>query len=653
MRHAIWLLRLGSLALLANAAHAAADDEAALESLLRQEVLGPSRFAQSLLDAPAAVSVFGRQEAAQLGHVTVADMLERLPGIYLSSTRQYSSVGVRGFNRPGDYNARLLVAIDGFRVNDALYDQALPEFEFPLVADWVKRVELVHGPGSSVYGGNALFGVVNLVTLDGADAPGWTLKGSLGSFGERRAMLQYGSAELGGGDLFVGLNLQHARGETLELPELGLPAGSLGGLDGLSYSSAFLKYRLGAWRVSAASMVRSKSIAVAPYGTLPGAPGTDYRDQYLYGEIAYDGAWVSDWRRSLRLSLARSGFHGRYVYAGGTEDAPLLVINRDEAVARWLGLEARTQWRGWLNHELALGVDARLLRHGVQRNFDEQPYRLLLDSDEPLRSLGLFAQDSWHLSEQWQLTTGLRLDRVQDRTAQWSPRLALVYRPRQDESIKLMAGRAFRPANLAERFYADDVSQLAHPGLAPEKLGTLELAWERALSSDLAFSLNAYVTRMRDMIEFVPLQGDEGLSRYENLSRVRTQGLDLGLEQRRASGWQWRANLSLADARNRGERLSNSPRWLFKGHLIAPLRPGWTLATEWLAMDKRLGRSEVPALYSLNAVLRYTGWRGQDLALRVLNATDRANYDPAPPDTLSTRLPRPRRSLHLDWQIRF
>lgn len=639
-----------ALALGCSAAVAASDDDAELAALLRQEVQGPSRYAQSLLDAPAAVSVFGQHEAALLGHVTVADMLARMPGVWIGNSRMYSNVGMRGFNRPGDYNARLLVAIDGFRVNDTLYDQALPAFEIPLVAAWVKRLEAVQGPGSSVYGGNALLGVVNLVTLDGADAPGLRLEGSVGSFGTRSAGLRYGDAALGGGDLFVGVHLQRIRGEDLDLPGIG----HLAGLDALSYASGFLKYRRGPWRLSAASMVRSKALPVAPYGTVPGAAGTDFRDQYLYGELAWDEPWGgnSDWRRSARFSLGRSAFNGRYVYAG---EAPgTTLINRDEAHAAWLGLEARAHWRGWLNHELMLGFDARQSPHGVQRNFDEDPYRLVLDSREAARSAGLFAQDLWQLSEKLQLTTGLRVDKVRGADPQWSPRIALVWRPRQQESVKLMAGRAFRAGNLIERFYSDGgLSQEANPGLHPETLGTLELAWERALGDDLSLSLNAYATRMRDTIEFVPLAGQEGLGRYENLSRLRGRGIDLGLEQRRASGWQWRVNVSLNDARDQHRRLGNAPRWLAKGHLIAPLATDWTVATEWQAIGARDGRERVPAAASINAVLRYTGWRGHDVALRVLNAADRRLWDVAPPEVATSRIPLPRRSWHLDWRYAF
>jgi iron complex outermembrane receptor protein len=127
-------------------------DDAALEALLKREVQGPSRYAQSLMEAPASVSVLEREESNALGHQTVGDLLARLPGVYLSNSRTYSALGLRGFNRPGDYSSRVLMAIDGQRVNDAIYDQGLPQLELPIMAEWIKRVELVHGPGSSVYG---------------------------------------------------------------------------------------------------------------------------------------------------------------------------------------------------------------------------------------------------------------------------------------------------------------------------------------------------------------------------------------------------------------------------------------------------------------------------------------------------------------------
>ena len=71
------------------------------------------------------------------------------------------------------------MALDGQGLNDAIFDQGLPQLELPVLAEWVKRVELVWGPGPSVCGSNALLGVDNIVTPDGADAPGLSMSGGL------------------------------------------------------------------------------------------------------------------------------------------------------------------------------------------------------------------------------------------------------------------------------------------------------------------------------------------------------------------------------------------------------------------------------------------------------------------------------------------
>lgn len=631
---------------------AAADPALALEALLGTEIEGASRRVEKSLDAPASVSVIGRTESDALNHVTLADMLSRLPGTYVTTGRSYAGVGLRGFNRPGDYNARILMAIDGYRVNDALYDQALPEFEFPIVAAWVKRLEMVNGPASSVYGGNALLGVVNAVTLDGADAPGLGLRASAQGAGSGGLTAQYG-LQSGITDLFVGATWHRLAGETLVLPELAgptLPDGRVAGLDGTRYGSVMAKLRHGPWRVTAVSQARTKDIAVAPFGTAPGVPGTRYGDHYAYGELAYDGAWQDDWRTQLRVNLSRSRFDGRYVFE---DEIAGRTVNRDIGVATGIGLDARLHWRGWLNHAPLFGIDTRRTLRGEQVNEDVDPATVYLRRNDRSTQLGLYAQDQIRLSEKTVLTLGARVDHVQGQRAQWSPRIALVHRAGVNESVKLMAGRAFRAPNLYERFYDDGgISQAANPGLRPERVNTVEAAWERALGQDARLSVIAYRYQVVDIIEFVPFSGD--LSRFENMSTAHTQGIDIDVEQRRASGWQWRASLSLARARIGGAAASNSPRWLFKGHVLAPLAPAWSAALQWTSMAQRDGlRGPVPAYLTADAVLRFAWTPTQAVSLTVRNLADRSTFDPVSADISLLRMPRERRAIALDWRAAF
>jgi iron complex outermembrane receptor protein len=517
------------------------------------------------------------------------------------------------------------------------------------MAEWVKRVELVHGPGSSVYGSNALLGVVNVVTLNGADAPGLTAQGSLGEHGLRRVEMHYGASAAADRDLFVGLNLQRSAGENLYLPELGTPDGWVRGLDGERQAALLAKVRHGDWRLSLNAVRREKDAATAPYGTLAGVPGTEYIDSLVLGEIAHDAGWQGDVRRSVRLSVAGYEYRGSYVFAQGPD-----LVNKDVARAQWTTLEGRILWRGLLNHQMMVGAELRTSPYGMQRNYDVDPYHVSLDSNVTQDSAAVYAQDQWRLSSTLHLTTGLRVDHVRGFSPALSPRAVLAFRPDERESFKLMWARSFRTPNLYERFYEDGgVTQVSNTALKPERVNSAEAGWEYLLPSGHAFSANAYYTRMSRLIEQVPLTDEVGaLVQYRNIGLVSLRGADLGVEQRSAGGWLWRASASWMDARNdAGERLSNAPSWMFKGHVVTPQWQSWQLGAEWNLVGPRLGRVGVPSTAGLNAHLRYRVDARQSLALHVSNALNRSNRDPATPDTALNSIPQPGRALRLDWRL--
>lgn len=623
-------------AALAVAAARAEGDPTSLENLLEVQVESASRYAQSSFDAPALVHVTTREEADALGHMTVADMLDRLPGLYIATDRDYGRIAVRGFERPGDWGSRLLVTVDGLRINDPMYGQALPGTEFPVVAEWVKRLEYVPGPGGSVYGNNALFGVVNAVTLDGADAPGLRLRTSAGSFGSRRMVAQYGSNEL-----FVGLAGYHADGERLKLPELGARPGLR---DAENYAALLIKARFGAWQWLSTATVREQDIATAPFGTVYGAPGGSYRDVAAYHQLGWDAGWIGDLRPSVRLMHGYGGFVGHYVYDR---------LNIDDTAERWAGIDARVQWRGWTNHMVIAGLEATRVYDARMRNYDVQPVRSILDRRLQTHDAGLFVQDTWRVSEPLALTGGLRIDRLANGEARTSPRVALVWRPDAHQAWKLGAARAYRAPNLAERYYEDGgVSQVGNPRLGTERMVNVQASWERALGPATLLTLSAYRNAMSDLIELTPREAD-GPWIYRNIGSAQSNGIELDVVHRAESQWQWRASVALQRARSLGAPMSNTPWLVAKGHLISPLVRNWQAAVEADALSHRSGAVRVPGMVVWNAMLRYRLGEQQQLGLRVLNAGDRRASDPAALDNALQQVPRPRRSFWLDWRAAF
>jgi hypothetical protein len=134
--------------------------ELSLEQIINIQVptvYGASKHAQKITAAPSAVTIITRDEIRTYGHRTLADVLRSARDFYVTNDRNYSYVGVRGFNRPGDYGGRVLVLIDDHRLNDPVYESIGVGNEFPIDVDLIERVEIIRGPGSSLYGTNAFF----------------------------------------------------------------------------------------------------------------------------------------------------------------------------------------------------------------------------------------------------------------------------------------------------------------------------------------------------------------------------------------------------------------------------------------------------------------------------------------------------------------
>ena len=112
-------------------------------------IVGASRRRQSLHEAPAAVSVITAAEIKRFGWRTLGEILGHVRGVYVSTDRNYSFVGIRGFGRSGDYNSRILVLVNGHALNEPIYMGALLGREFGIDVDLIERLEIIRGPGSS------------------------------------------------------------------------------------------------------------------------------------------------------------------------------------------------------------------------------------------------------------------------------------------------------------------------------------------------------------------------------------------------------------------------------------------------------------------------------------------------------------------------
>src|SRR5205807_9338744 len=127
-------------------------------------IVAAGKRRQTQREAAASVSVVTDDEIDLFGYRNLAEVLRNQRGFYLHTDGLNWFLGVRGFLRPNEWNARVLVTVDGRPTRDTIFEQTHVDQDFVVPIEAVKRVEIVRGPGSALYGGNAVFGVVNVVT---------------------------------------------------------------------------------------------------------------------------------------------------------------------------------------------------------------------------------------------------------------------------------------------------------------------------------------------------------------------------------------------------------------------------------------------------------------------------------------------------------
>ena len=134
-------------------------------------VVGAAKREQSLGNVASAVTVITADRIKRFGYRTVGEAVASVAGAYFEDTRIVATIGFRGINILGDFNTRILVLVDGASVNEGWGSFAGVGYGDLVAIDDIARIEVIRGPVSSVYGTNAFFGIINIVTRGATETP--------------------------------------------------------------------------------------------------------------------------------------------------------------------------------------------------------------------------------------------------------------------------------------------------------------------------------------------------------------------------------------------------------------------------------------------------------------------------------------------------
>lgn len=622
-----------------------------LEQLLAMEVYSASKFKQDARDAPALVTVISAADIRRHGWRTLGDVARSVRGLYVSYDRNYSYLGARGFLRPGDYNTRFLLLVDGNRVNDAVYDQAPLGGEFPLDLALIERIEFVPGPGSSIYGSNAFFGVINVVTRTATDLPGVRAALEAGSAGARKAAVSGAWRGKDGRELLVAASSHRSAGRDLYYPQFDTPDQNHGVAAGLDYERGERLLVSAAGASVGLTLMHARRIKGVPTASFY-QPFNDPRsrttDRQTYVNLHYRSSVKGPEQASARLFWGRYDSFGDYVI----DDAER-GINHDGSQANWWGAELSLVSTRFAGHRLLAGLDHQRDYRLHQYNYDQAPFYSYLDQHHQGRRTGIYLQDEIELSPAVLVNLGLRYDRSDGARGVFSPRAALIWKLSEATTFKAIYGAAFRSPNAYERFYAYPGAggQLPNPGLGRETIRSSELGLVHQLDDRARLTATVFSNQVGQLITLgTPPGGPE--TRFDNGMRVRARGAELEYERRALSGAALRASYSYARAGAAQASADggqfNAPAALAKVNASLPLaRSGWHGALEAQYVGARQGlNAAVPGFWLANLNFTTTRlWRGAEASIGVYNLFDRRYADPGSTEHRQQAIEQDGRSL--------
>jgi outer membrane receptor for ferrienterochelin and colicins len=526
-------------------------------------VISATTTEQDLSNAPASISVITQQA---LQKRPVQDLKDALSGV---KSVQFNGVGMsrRGISLRGMPSEHTLVLIDGKRINPSAGAIAHSDFDLnwiPLAT--IERIEVVRGPMSSLYGSEALGGIVNIITKTPSEDWAGTVR-LAGQSPEQHGGQQHQVNGYISGALIPDRLSLSLTGEVQRQQETPFSKDKrLSDLEGNDnhHLGMALRWQLDptqdlTFDYSQGREERWRNTITAGK-VISEYESTDVlKRQQMSLTHDKDWSWGHTQVRGYRNQLQRENHRS----AGQKSNDPQKIIGSV--------VDGQITFDPFYQHRLTVGSEWR----------KEELEDLSVNSHGQDQAIhrAVFLQDEWQLAQDWSLTLGSRLDQHEAFGWEHSPRAYLMYQFNPDWQMRIGAGRGYKAPSLKQLSASYNsiggggrFTIYGNPDLQPETNTTYE--WGVEYQQDaFTFGTTLFENQLNDLIHTrcTANCGQRGREQrtYENIDQARIRGLELEMNWAFHSDWQWHGNYTYLDAKNRTgkHRLSDRSRHLLNNTL--------------------------------------------------------------------------------------
>jgi iron complex outermembrane receptor protein len=585
---------LGALLFAAPAAKAAVDlSNMSIEELAQIEVTSVSKSAQPLSNAPSAIYVITHDDILRSGALTLPEMLRLAPNLQVAQTSANAYVitarGMSGSPSAQNLPNKLLVLIDGRSVYTPLYSGVYWDMQ-DVLPDDIERIEVISGPGATLWGANAVNGVINVITRKSGVTQGVSLSAAAGA-DERSAGLRYGGTA--GETLSYRLYVQGYEDDQTKTAA-GAPAQD----DWWRVQGGF---RVD-WAASSQDAVMLQGNAYDGSRAQPGAPHADIRGRNI----------LLRWNRTAASgsALQVQAYYDRT--ERDTDGSGFSIDAFDLDVQHSFALGSR--------NDVVWGGGIRVSRHDLRG----VPQFFFVPQRRTLKLANAFVQDTLRIGESVRLTLGLKLEDDPYSGAALLPNARATWQPGANMTLWAAASRAIRSPTPFDRDVVEKVGTIEFivggPAFRTEKLTAFELGGRAQPSSNLSLSVSGFYNRYDDLrsIEFnrvtlFPLE-------WGNQIRGHTWGFEAWGDYGVTPWWKLSAAFSLLK-----EKFTFSPN---ATSLLLPGLPGVEQQGNDPEYQASLKSSmNVGSKASLDGALRFVGARPEPRVSSYVELDARAAYN--------------------------
>jgi iron complex outermembrane receptor protein len=301
----------------------------------------------------------------------------------------------------------------------------------------VERIEVVKGPASPLFGSNAIFATINIVTRRGVDLDGHAVVSAEGNTDPMgRGVFTYGNMLKNGLDLFVSGHYETGEGQShMNFSEFG----KANDADAQQLTDVFGSARYQDFFFQTWYADRTKEMATGEYGALIGDDTNEVRDSYYVAEARWEKKFDLDKSLMVRGYYEDYKFEGTYLY----EDEER-TYNEDRTRDQWAGFETQFNWQPVEQHLLTFGA---VYEHhwtklkGHYDNVDGERSFTYPGTSENFSFAGVYVQDEYRIIKPLAITAGVRYDKFTDSGADhFSPRAAVVWNATDETTLKVIYG---------------------------------------------------------------------------------------------------------------------------------------------------------------------------------------------------------------------